>query len=226
VLVTAIALPTVARADQPKGLAAASYGIAGAELGLVGAIAIHELTPSTPGKGVGLAVNFLPVVVGIGTGVMGETLDLDARPPLGMHGAVIGALPLMAFGAAFDGRDATSGARFGVASVTLGVLGAAGGAYLGATRIETTTEAVATIVAPFVGAFGGALTFAVVHFFDDEGPSSTGRLLRYAGAGMLLGTVGSMIYAFPDRGESSSMMASPLVTRTHDTTVLSVGGVF
>src|SRR6185503_9562709 len=114
-----------------------------------------------------------------------------------LHGAVIGALPLMAFGAAIDGRDATSGARFGAATIALGALGAAGGAYYAATRIDSTAETAASIAAPFAGALGGGITFAIVHFFDDEGPSSTGRLLRYAGAGMLLGVIGSFIYAYP-----------------------------
>ncbi len=129
-------------------------------------------------------------------------------------------------GAAIDGRGATSGARFGAAAGALGVLGAVGGAYFTATRVDTITESTAVIAAPFVGALGGGLTFAVVHFLDDEGPSSTGRLLRYAGAGMLVGTVGSLIYAFPDRSDRTSSQLAPLVTRTGQATILSFGGVF
>jgi hypothetical protein len=96
-----LAFATEARADE-RGVA---YGVAGAEIATGGVIAIHAFTASSPGKGIGLAVNFLPVVVGIGTGILGETQDLDPRAPLGFHGAVIGALPLMALGASFDGRD-------------------------------------------------------------------------------------------------------------------------
>lgn len=189
-----VALPSVASADG--GLAAASYGAAGAELAAAGTIALHVYTSSSPGEGVGLALNFLPIVVGIGAGVLGEKLDLDPRPPLGMHGAVIGALPLMALGASIDGRDAESGARFGTVTVLLGALGAVGGAYLASTRVDSLRESGAVIAAPFAGALAGGITFAIVHFFDDEGPSSTGRLLRYAGVGMLLGTAGSFTYAF------------------------------
>ncbi len=91
-------LPAIAAAE--RGHIGAAYGAASAELATAGAIAIHAYTASSPGEGVGLAVNFLPVVVGVGTGVLAEMNALDARPALGVHGAVIGGLPLMALGAA------------------------------------------------------------------------------------------------------------------------------
>ncbi len=191
VLVT-LASAGEARADEHGGVA---YGVAGAEVAAVGMVAIHVFTDSSPGKGVGLAVNFLPIVVGVGSGILGETQDLDARPPLAFHGAVVGGLSLFAIGASIDGRKAKNGVRLGATSLTLGTLGAVGGAYFAATRVETTNEAIAVGVAPFVGAFGGSIMFAIVHFFDDTGPRGGGRLLRYTGAGMLLGTVVSFAYA-------------------------------
>jgi hypothetical protein len=199
----------------------------GAELGVGGAIAIHTFTASSSGKGIGLAVDFLPLVVGTGTAILGETLELDPRPAFGFHGAVIGALPLMLIGASFDGRNEKTGARFGAATLSLGVLGAVGGAYFGATRIDSTNEAIAVSAAPFVGAFGGGLAFAVVHFFDDQGPKSTGRLLRFVGGGMLLGTLGSFGYAFKDRSDPSSTRRSgPSASRRQDVRIVSIGGAF
>jgi hypothetical protein len=217
-----------APAAADDGTRVAAYAAAGAELGIAGAIAIHTYTSSSPGSGVGLAVNFMPIVVGIGTGILGERLDLDPRPPLGFHGAIAGALPLMALGATIDGREAKCGASFGAAAAALGALGAVGGAYLGLTRIETLAESAAFISAPAVGALGGGVTFAIVHFFDDEGPSSTGRLLRYAGVGMLLGVAGSLIYAWPDRADTttSSMRTMPVLSAGDGATVLSLGGRF
>lgn len=218
----AVASVAHAEDDARPGIA---YGTAAAELAAGGVIAIHLSTDSSPGRGVGLALNFVPLVAGVGGAILGETMDLDPRPALGMHGALIGGLPLLAIGAAVDGRR-DGGARLGPAALTLGAAGLLAGAYLGATRIETTTENIAVVAAPFAGALGGGLTFAIVHFFDDEG-RSTGRLLRYAGTGMLAGTVGSLIYAWPDRATSStSMRAGPLIGRSNDGTVLSFGGVF
>jgi len=209
------AAPTDARADE----AGVAYGFVGAELATGGAIAIHHFTASSPGEGIGLAVNFLPVVVGIGAGLAGEAWDLDARPPLAAHGAVIGALPLLMIGASVDGRGARDGVALGPLALTLGALGAAGGAYLGATRVETTGEAIAVGAAPFAGAFVGGLAFAVAHFFDDRGPRSTGRLVRFAGVGMLAGTVGSYAYAFKHRDRDAAVMRrSPAM--------LSLGGTF
>lgn len=219
VLVT-LASASEARADEPGGVA---YGVAGAEVGAVGAIAIHLLTDSSPGHGVGLAVNFLPIVTGIGSGILGETQDLDARPALGFHGAIAGGLSLFAIGASIDGRNARNGVELGATSLTLGALGAAGGAYFAATRVETTTEAIVVGVAPFAGAFGGAVTFAIIEFFHDSGPRSTGRLLRFAGAGMLLGTIGSFAYAYPDRSEPESKMR---VGWSASPRMLSFGGAF
>ena len=63
-------------------------------------------------------------------------------------------------------------------------------------RADRSLKAIAITAAPLLGLAAGGLTFAVVHFLDDEGPKGTGRLLRYAGAGMLLGTVGGYSYAF------------------------------
>jgi hypothetical protein len=218
-----VATTSLASADAPV---AGSYGVAAGEIGIVGAIVIHETTASSPGKGIGLAVNFLPLVVGAGAAYVAETQDLDARYALAFHGAVAGGLPLFAIGAAIDGRTEADGVRFGPAAWTLGALGAAAGGYLGATRIDTNVEGGAFLAAPFIGAFGGGLTFAVVHFFDDEGPKSDGRALKYAGLGMLLGTVGSLAYAFPDRSSGTSMRLAPAITHDARTTVLSFGGSF
>lgn len=212
-----LASASEARADEHGGVA---YGIAGAEVATVGTVAIHLLTKSSPGRGVGLALNFLPIVVGVGSGILGETQDLDARPPLAFHGAVVGGFSLLAIGASFDGRHAPNGVKLGATSLTLGVVGAVGGAYFAATRVETTSEAIAVGVAPFAGAFAGAITFAIVHFFDDVGPRATGRLVRFTGAGMFLGTVGSFAYAFKDRSEPESTM------RVAPPRMLSFGGAF
>jgi hypothetical protein len=209
-----------ARADEPAGVA---YGFAGAEVATVGTVAIHLLTDASPGSGAGLALNFLPIVVGVGSGILGETQDLDARPPLAFHGAVVGGLSLFAIGASIDGRNAKTGVTLGATSLTLGALGAVGGAYFAATRVDTTNEAIAVGVAPFVGAFGGAIAFAIVHFFDDIGPRSTGRLLRFTGAGMFLGTVGSFAYAYKDRGEPAS---TTRVGWSASPRMLSFGGAF
>ena len=220
-----LASPALARAED-KRLSGPSYGVAAAELGIVGTILIHEYTPSSPGEGVGLAVNFLPVVVGFGAGFLAHSEGLDPRYPLAFHGAIAGGLSLLAIGAAIDGRDETNGVRFGPAALTLGALGAAAGAYLGATRIDTLGEGAPFLAAPFVCAFGGGLTFAVVHFFDDGGPKSDGRLLKYAGIGMLLGTVGSLAFAFPERGTGASMRVAPAIAHDGRSTVLSFGGRF
>lgn len=212
--VLATALPAEARAD----VAGVAYGVIGAEVGAGGAIAIHQLTASSPGSGIGLAVNFLPVVVGVGGGILGETLDLDPRPPLAVHGGLVGGLSLLMIGSTIDGRGENTGVGLGPVAITLGALGAASSAYLGATRIETTGEAIAIGVAPFAGAFAGSLVFAVVHFFDDRGPRSTARLVRFAGLGMLAGTIGSYLYAFEDRGED------PMAKRRAEPRMLSFGG--
>lgn len=217
ILLVTLASASEARADEASGVA---YGFAGAEVAVAGTIAIHAFTASSPGRGIGLAVNCLPVVVGVGSGLLGGIYDLDARPALGFHGAVVGGLSLLAIGASFEGRRTRNGIKLGPASVTLGLLGAAGGAYFVSGRVDSTNEAIAVGVAPFVGAFGGALTFAVAHFIDDRGPSGDGRLLRYTGVGMLIGTVGSLVYAFPDRSEPGSTM------RVRDARVISFGGAF
>lgn len=213
-----------AHADEEAAIA---YGFAGAEVATAGAIAIHLFTDSTPGGGIGIAVNFLPVVVGVGSGILGGTQDLDARPALAFHGAVVGGLSLLAIGASLDGRDAPNGVKLGPTSVTLGLLGAAGGAYFAASRVDSPTEAIAVGVAPFVGAMGGALTFAIVHFFDDTGPRGTGRLVRYTGVGTLLGTVASYAYAFKVRREpgSTTMRVGPSVSGD-GVRMLSFGGAF
>ena len=65
-------------------------------------IAIHSFTASSPGEGIGLAVNFLPAVVGVGAGLLAERMDLDPRPALGFHGAVIGGLSMLALTACAD----------------------------------------------------------------------------------------------------------------------------
>lgn len=218
-----LATSSLGAAEPPR---AAAYGVAAGELGIVGAIVIHGTTASSPGKGIGLAVNFLPLVVGAGAAILAETQDLDARYALAFHGAVAGGLPLFAIGAVIDGRTESNGVRFGPAAWTLGALGAAAGAYLGSTRIDTTTEGAAFLAAPLVSAFGGGLTFAVVHFFDDEGPKSDGRLLKYAGVGMLLGTAGSLAYAFSDRSSGRSMRLAPAISHDDRTTLLSFGGRF
>jgi hypothetical protein len=148
VITAVVCVPALAVAEP--GPAGIGYGIAGAEVAAVGAIAIHEYTASSPGHGIGLAVNFLPAVVGIAAGVVGETMDLDARWPLGFHGAVVAGLSLFAIGASFDGRDEYNGVKVGPAAIALGTLGAAGGAYLCATRIDNFNEAIAVATAPRV----------------------------------------------------------------------------
>lgn len=218
----ALSCPALADADERTFIA---YGVAGAEIATAGTILLHVYTDSSPSGGIGLAVNMLPLVGGIGAGAIGSSVDADPRPALGLHGAVIGALPLLAIGASVEGRGEDDGVKLGPATLTLGMLGAAGGAYLAAWRVDDTNESVAVATAPLVGALAGGLTGAIVHFLDDGGPSSTGRLLRFAGSGMLLGTIGSMIYAWPDRDESqTSMRIAP--SFGSNTTIPSYGAAF
>lgn len=208
-----------ARADEERrGLA---YGVAAAEVTSAAVVAIHLTTASSPGHGGGLALNFAPVVVGIGAGIGAEIAELDPRIPLGFHGAVMGGLSMLAIGAAIDGRDdAEDGLAIGPAALTLAPLGMVGGAILGATIVDDLPESGGFVAAPLAGALVGGITFAVVHFFDDNGPRSTGRLVGFVGAGMLLGTAGSLLFAIPDRAPL------PAVSADGRATMITLGGTF
>lgn len=198
-----------------------TYGVAAAEVTGAAVVAIHLTTASSPGSGGGLVLNFAPMVVGIGAGIAAERADLDPRIPLGFHGALMGGLSMLAIGAAIDGRDdADDGVALGPAALTLAPLGMVGGALLGATIVDDLPETGGFLAAPFGGALAGGVTFAIVHFFDDEGPRSTGRLVGFVGGGMLLGTAGSLLFSIPDRTPRPAIVASGRAT------MITFGGTF
>lgn len=225
------AAPSLARADD--GQSGVAWGTAAAEVTAAGVVALHVNTASSPARGPGLALNMVPLLAGAGIGWLGEAKNLEPRYPMAFHGAVAGGFTFLGLGAAFDGRnDPTDGARVGPVALTLTALGATAGAFAGATLVDNANETIAFAAAPPVGALAGGIAFAVVHFYDDEGPTSTGRLYKYAGVGALLGVVGSLVYAIPDRGAGTASMRTaraptlPSLSIERRATLVSFGGAF
>jgi hypothetical protein len=217
----ALLAPALARAGDDDR-AAPAYGIAAAELVGVGVVAIHLGTSLSPGEGAGLALNFAPIVLGIGAAVAGEVYDLDPVPPLAMHGGALGGLSLFMLGAVFDGISERDHLSIGYGALILGAVGAVGGGYVAATMIDDGAEAIGFLVAPFGAAFVGAVTSAIVHAIDDQADIGEARIVGFTGAGALLGLAGAVLYALPDR----SPKLAPAIHGDGEATVVSFGGAF
>jgi hypothetical protein len=131
-----------------------------------------------------------PIVVGVGAGFAAEELGGTARGGYAVHGAAWAGLDLAMIGALIRSQriaDRFDLPKFDRVALVLGGLGAAGGAYVGYTRIDNTDDAAMPwISAPLIGGFAG-LMIAGVKELASPSAQSTRNLFIGTVTGLTLG---------------------------------------
>lgn len=215
-----------ARASEEGALA---YGFLAGELSMAGVFALNFGVDGWPNEGPAFALNFAPMVIGPGAGLAAHFLDLDPRPAYAMHGATVVGFDLFMMGLLIDGRGEQDGIRVGPTAWTLGAVGAAAGAVLGATQIGDKTEGSAFYAAPLAGFAGGGIVIGgLAALATKDSNKAFQRVVMGATGGLTLGIVGSLIFATSDGKEPrrSPRKSHPAVTATPETVMFSYGGIF
>jgi hypothetical protein len=153
VTIAAAAAPAPARADD-QVQADIAWGWVTLELGIATGLVVASQT-KVSGDRLALIGPLASVSAAIAGGFLADRLDAPMAGANAVHGALFGGGELMLIGALIDGDR--RGPRLGRAALTFGLLGAAGGAAVGATRIPTGSYSMAWMYAPLSGAAAGVI---------------------------------------------------------------------
>jgi len=221
------AAPSRARADSEQVLA---WGLLATEASTAGVFTLNFGVRGWPNKGPALALNFAPMVIGPGVGAAAHFADLDPRPAYAIHGAGAMGFDLFLVGGLFDGRNDRDGFRVGPAAWTLGTVGTAFGAWIGATEIDNADEGAAFYAAP-IGGFvvGGFVIGGMSALISRNNDKAMRGFIMGAAIGLSLGLAGSTVYAFLDESgtrDEPSKRTAPRVGFARVTNLLSLAGSF
>ncbi len=214
------ATPSRAHADEDSALA---WGYLAGELSTAGIFYLNFGTKSWPNKGPALALNMSPILIGIGSAFAAHKAELDPTPAYAIHGATSLGFNMYMLGMLIDGRNERDGLKSGPLAWTLGGLGMAGGAWIGATQIDG-DSAPAYFVAPTGGFLVGGFIGLVTGLFRRKDPFH--NAVWGATIGLAAGIAGSVIYAATRDDDPSSQPRTLDGRRKPKPAVFSWSGVF
>ncbi len=181
-----------AQADDDNTLA---WGLLGTELSMAGVFALNFGVEDYPNDGPVFALNFAPLLIGPASAYAAHRFDWGAEPAYAVHGAAALGGTLFLLGGLVDGRKDRSGFRIGNASLALGAMGAVGGAWLGATKIDSLEVGTAFFAAPVAGLVVGGLVGILSAVISSDSNKAMSRAAMGAVGGLTLGIGGSLIFA-------------------------------
>ncbi len=219
-----VGAPGLAHAERSKPDGALAWGILSTELTTAGVFAVNAYVEDWP-----LVLNFAPMVLGPAAGVAAHYAGLGPRPAYAIHGASMLGLDLFMVGVLVDGRNDRDGVRIGRTAWLLGALGAATGAWFGATNIDGGNEPSTFFGAPLGGfVAGGFVIGGIAALAANDSNKAVQRFVMGGVAGLTIGLVATAVYTSTDRGKASasSRRLIPRVTPDLSTVMLSYGGPF
>lgn len=225
--------PTTAHAENEKAESAAAWGLLATEASMAGIFALNFNVKDWPSEGPAFMVNMVPMLIGPGVAWGAYAGEFNPRPAYAIQGAASLGVDLFLVGMLLDGLGEEDTAVVGMNAWALGGIGAAAGAWIGATEVDQIEEGVVFYGAPIAGFGAGGLLGMATSLISGNLNDISEYALYGATAGMTIGVAASVIVAYAgasDEAEpgasSSNLTKMPAVTGDSKKFMMSFGGSF
>lgn len=228
-----LAGPSRAAAAPREPNAGIAYGVTAGELAVAGVFYLNFGTRLVPNHGPGMIVNAMPVLIGPAAGW--GLRHGDASPALAVHGGGWLGLDMFLLGSLIDGRQERGRMKVGPAAITMGALGAIGGAYVSYRHLDTDRKASTALVAAPLGFAAGGIVLGGIYVLAGglDGDKAPSQFATGAIAGLTIGLGVAAYTAFADEGGGDTARTrrlaghlAPNVETGPRRFIVSVGGAF